>query len=61
MNMIQMEQGLLPSILKKENKAKYIEALAMSQDSEDSTVFVEFMMKSMVEFIRQSIEDYKGR
>ncbi|WP_026761313.1 Fic family protein [Selenomonas ruminantium] len=59
MNMIQMEKGLLPSILKKENKAKYIEALAMSQDSEDSTVFVEFMMDSMVAFIRQSIEEFK--
>lgn len=61
MNMIQMEKGLLPSILKKENKAKYIEALAVSQDNEDSMVFVEFMMKSMVEFFRQSIEDYEGR
>ena len=59
MNMIQMEKGLLPSILKKENKANYIEALAMSQDSEDSTVFVEFMMDSMVAFIRQSIEEFK--
>jgi len=60
MNMIQMEKGLLPSILKKENKAKYIEALAVSQDREDSTVFVEFMMESMVEFIRQSIEEFKA-
>lgn len=59
MNMIQMEKGLLPSILKKENKAKYIEALAKSQDSEDSTVFVEFMMDSMVAFIRKSIEEFK--
>ncbi len=59
MNMIQMEKGLLPSILKKENKAKYIEALAVSQDNEDSTVFVEFMMDSMVAFIRKSIEEFK--
>jgi Fic family protein len=59
MNMIQMEKDLLPSILKKENKAKYIEALAVSQDNEDSTVFVEFMMDSMVAFIRQSIGEFK--
>ncbi|MBE6085906.1 MAG: Fic family protein [Selenomonas ruminantium] len=59
MNMIQMEKGVLPSILKKEHKAKYIEALAKSQDSEDSTVFVEFMMDSMVAFIRKSIEEFK--
>ena len=59
MNMIQMEKGVLPSILKKENKVKYIEALAVSQDGEDSTVFVEFMMDSMVAFIRKSIEEFK--
>ena len=58
MNMIQMEKGLLPSILKKENKAKYIEALAVSQDNEDSTMFVDFMMKSMVEFINKSIDEF---
>jgi hypothetical protein len=45
--------------LKKENKAKYIEALAVSQDNKDSTVFVEFMMDSIVAFIRQSIEEFK--
>ena len=60
MNMIQMEKGLLPSILKKENKAKYIEALAVSQDNEDSTIFVDFMMKSMVEFINKSIDEFKA-
>ena len=60
MNMIQMEKGLLPSILKKENKAKYIEVLAVSQDNEDSTMFVDFMMKSMVEFINKSIDEFKA-
>ena len=59
MNMIQMEQGILPSILKKENKAKYIEALAISQDREDSSLFVQFMMNSMVDFIRKSIAEYQ--
>lgn len=58
MNMIQMENGVLPSILKKENKAKYIEALAMSQDEEDSSIFVKFMMESMIDFIRESISDF---
>ena len=60
MNMIQMEQGLLPSILKKEHKAKYIEALAASQDREDSTAFIEFMMQSMTDFLRRSIDEYIG-
>jgi len=60
MNMIQMEQGLLPSILKKENKAKYIEALAVSQDNDDSTVFVEFMMDAMAEFLNKSIAEFNA-
>lgn len=59
MNMIQMENNLLPSILKKEHKAAYIEVLAISQDKEDSTDFVEFMLKSMTVFIKQSIEEFK--
>ena len=46
--------------MKKENKAKYIEALAVSQDNEDSTIFVNFMMKSMVEFINKSIDEFKA-
>ena len=59
MNMMQMEQGLLPSILKKEHKAEYIVALALSQDREDSISFIEFMMRSMTEFIRHSIDEFK--
>ena len=59
MNMLQMEQGLLPSILKKEHKARYVEALATSQDQEDSSIFVLFMMEAMVSFIRKSIEEFR--
>ena len=55
-----MEQGLLPSILKKENKAKYIESLAVSQNNDDSTVFVEFMMDAMVEFLNNSIAEFNA-
>ena len=58
MNMLQMERHLLPSILLKEHKAGYIEALAQSREAEDSAIFVEFMMGEMVSFLRQSIEDF---
>ena len=59
MNMIQMENGLLPSILLREHKAKYIEALAASRDRGDSSEFVEFMMEDMIGFVRQSIDEYR--
>ncbi len=59
MNMIQMEQGVLPSILKKENKVEYIKALAESQEKEDSSVFINFMMDSMLDYIKKSIAEFK--
>ena len=60
MNMIQMENNLLPSILRKENKAKYIDALSASQEQKDSSIFVNFMMDAMANFILQCIADYKN-
>jgi len=60
MNMIQMENGLLPSILLKENKAQYIEALARSQDADDSTYFIRFMLTSTTNFILKCVDDFKG-
>ena len=59
MNMIQMENGLLPSILLKENKAQYIEALARSQDADDSTYFIRFMLTSTTNFILKCVDDFK--
>lgn len=53
MNMIQMEQGLLPSLIKKEHKDRYIEALSLSQDKGDSSIFVLFMMKSVIKNIAE--------
>ena len=35
MNMIQYEGGVIPSIVKKENRAEYIQSLSQSQDAED--------------------------
>ena len=58
MNMLQMERGLLPSILLKEHKAGYIEALAKSQDEEDSRIFVEFIMGEMTGFLWRSVEEF---
>lgn len=58
MNMLQMERGLLPSILLKEHKAGYIEALAKSQDEEDSRILVEFMMEELTGFLLKSVEEF---
>ena len=59
MNMIQLENNVLPTIIKKEYKAKYIEALIASQDAGDSTVFIEYMIKLMTNFLEHSISDFE--
>ena len=59
MNMIQVEAGLVPSIVKKENRAEYIKSLSESQDREDSSMFLDFMTKHHSENLLQQIEEYK--
>ena len=59
MNMIQVEAGLIPSIVKKENRADYIKSLSESQDREDSSLFLDFMINHHSENILQQIEEYK--
>lgn len=59
MNMIQVEAGLIPSIVKKENRAEYIKSLSESQDREDSSMFLDFMTKHHSENLLQQIEEYK--
>ena len=56
--MLQMERGLLPSILLKEHKARYIETLVENQEGEDSRIFVEFMMGEMTGFLWRSVEEF---
>ena len=55
MNMIQMENGILPSVLKKENKTEYEKSLAKSQETDDSSIFINFMMKSTLDYIENCI------
>ena len=59
MNMIQVESGVVPSIVKKENRAEYIKSLSESQEKEDSSMFLDFMTKHHSENLLQQIEEYK--
>ena len=59
MNMIQVEAGLIPSIVKKENRAEYIKSLSESQDREDSSRFLDFMIKHHSKNLLQQVEEYK--
>ena len=60
MNMIQYEAGVIPSIVKKENRAEYIQSLALSQENDDSSTFVEFMLNHHMENLQKQIAEYKA-
>ncbi|MEE1211285.1 MAG: Fic family protein [Treponema sp.] len=60
MNMIQYEAGVIPSIVKKENRAEYIQSLSLSQENEDSSTFVEFMLNHHTENLQKQIAEYKA-
>ena len=60
MNMIQYEAGVIPSIVKKESRAEYIQSLALSQENDDSSTFVEFMLNHHIENLQKQIAEYKA-
>ena len=60
MNMIQYEAGVIPSIVKKESRAEYIQSLALSQENDDSSTFVEFMLNHHMENLQKQIAEYKA-
>ena len=59
MNMLQYEFGLIPSIVKKENRLDYIQSLAQSQEIDDSKEFLDFMLEHHIENLKKQIEEYK--
>lgn len=59
MNMLQKEFGVVLSIVKKENRAEYIQSLSDSQDENNSEKFIEFMFKHHKQNIQQQINEYK--
>lgn len=60
MNMIQYEAGVIPSIVKKEKRAEYISSLSKSQDEENSSAFINFMMNHHYDNLLEQINEYKA-
>ena len=58
MNMIQKEFGVIPSIVKKENRVEYIQSLASSQVKDDMQDFMDFMMNHHIQNLLQQINEY---
>ena len=60
MNMIQYEFGVIPSIVKKENRLEYIQSLAQSQETDNSKEFLDFMLEHHIENLKKQVEEYKS-
>lgn len=59
MNMLQMEHGLMPTKVLKEEKADYIQALVDSREQESPEPFISFMFDSFARYLKSEIEIYR--
>ncbi len=60
MNMLQFEAGLIPSIINKENKVKYIESLVRTRESGNLEVFSNFMFEEHISNLKKRIVQYES-
>ena len=60
MNLLQMEYGLLPTKVLKEDKAEYIQALIDTREAEDITIFLDCMAKLHCKHLKNDIDQYEG-
>ncbi len=59
MNLLQMEFGLIPTKIPKEDKGEYIKALIETRENNDLNIFREFMTATMVKTLTSDIKAYK--
>lgn len=59
MNQLQIEFGLIPAKILKEDKAEYIDALIKARESHDPSAFSSFMMASHIRNLQAEIREFK--
>ena len=58
MNLVQMEGGVVPAIVRSDHKVQYIEALRKSQEAGTSEWFLGFMTDELIDALSQAVEEY---
>ena len=58
MNLLQMEYGVLPTKVLKEDKAEYIQALIDTREEEDMEIFLNCMSRLHCSHLKQDIDQY---
>ena len=59
MNMIQRQLGLVPSIVRKEDKGEYIQSLVDSRENEDSTIAQDAMLQHHIANLNRRVAEYQ--
>lgn len=59
MNMIQRQLGLIPPIVRKEDKGEYIQSLVDSRENDDSTIAQDVMLRHHIANINRRILQYQ--
>ncbi|MDE6537369.1 MAG: Fic family protein [Muribaculaceae bacterium] len=59
MNMIQRQLGLIPSIVRKEDKGEYIQSLVDSRENEDSTIAQDVMLHHHIANLNRRVLQYQ--
>lgn len=60
MNMIQRHLGLVPSIVRNEDKGEYIQSLVDSRENEDSTIAQDVMLRHHILNLNRLVSQYQG-
>ena len=60
MNMIQRQLGLVPSIVRKEDKGEYIQSLVDSRENDDSTIAKDVMLRHHIANLNRRVSQYQG-
>ena len=60
MNMIQRQLGLVPSIVRKEDKGEYIQSLVDSRENTDSTIAQDMMLRHHIANLNRRTLQYQG-
>ena len=60
MNMIQRQLGLIPSIVRKEEKGEYIQSLVDSRENDDSTIAQDVMLRHHIANLNRRVIQYQG-
>lgn len=59
MNMIQRQLGLVPSIVRKEDKGEYIQSLVDSRENDDSTIAQDVMLRHHIDNLNRRVLQYQ--